>query len=129
LKEKQRQEDNMASEAGAMAPHHTKVTEGDWDSAKIERSLGDDDVKAFREEYAYVDPDDPERKTGAKFPHHEVTKNGDVGAANVKALTSGIGILNGGRGGADVSKGEREAIYEHLATHLRDAGREPSPLE
>jgi len=119
----------MASKKGAMPPHHTRVNDGEWDSGEVEKSLGDDDVKAFREEYAYVDPDGPERKTGAKFPHHDVTKDGEVGAANVKALTSGIGILNGGRGGADVDRGEREAIYEHLATHLRDAGRDPAPLK
>jgi hypothetical protein len=58
-----------------------------------------------------------------------VSSAGDVGPANVKALTSGVGILNGGRGGADIDRSERKAIYEHLATHLKDAGREPPPLE
>jgi len=114
---------------GAMAPHHTKVTDGEWDGDAAERALGDDDAAAFREEYAYVDPESPERKTGAKFPHHEVSAKGKVGAANVKALTSGVGILNGARGGAEVDRDDREAIYEHLATHLKDAGREPPPLE
>jgi len=114
---------------GAIAPHHTEVTEGEWDADAAERALGDDDADAFREEYAYVDPESPERKTGAKFPHHDVSSKGKVGAANVKALTSGVGILNGGRGGADIDSGERKAIYEHLATHLKDAGREPPPLD
>ncbi|MEX0751274.1 MAG: hypothetical protein WD359_10755 [Dehalococcoidia bacterium] len=114
---------------GAIAPHHTDVKDGEWDADAVERTLGDDDVKAFRQEYAYVDPESPERKTGAKFPHHEVTDSGKVGAANVRALTSGVGILNGGRGGADIDKRERKAIYNHLATHLKDAGREPPPLD
>ena len=114
---------------GVMPPHHTDVKEAEWDSDKVERSLGDDDVDAFRKAYAYVDPDDPKRKTGAKFPHHMVTSDGKVGAAVVKALRSGVGILNGGRGGADVSKSERREIYDHLATHLKDAGREPPPLD
>jgi hypothetical protein len=114
---------------GAIAPHHTKTTDGEWDADRAERALGDDDVAAFRDAYAYVDPESPERKTGAKFPHHEVSSAGDVGPANVKALTSGVGILNGGRGGADIDRSERKAIYAHLATHLKDAGREPPPLE
>jgi hypothetical protein len=112
-----------------MPPHHTEVKDGEWDADAVERALGDDDVEAFRKVYAYVDPESPERKTGAKFPHHEVSSSGKVGAANVKALTLGIAILNGARGGADVTDSERKAIYEHLATHLRDAGREPPPLD
>jgi uncharacterized protein len=119
----------MARDRGVMAPHHTDVSEGEWDGSAVERTLDNDDVEAFRQEYAYVDPEDPERKTGAKFPHHEVTKGGKVGPANVKALISGIGILNGGRSGANIAKDEREGIYKHLATHLEDAGREPPELE
>ena len=52
-----------------------------------------------------------------------------VGPANVKACISGIGILNGGRGGADIPAADREGVYRHLAMHLRDAGREPPELE
>jgi hypothetical protein len=113
---------------GAIAVHHTETSDASWDSGQAERRLSDDDVRAFERVYAYVDPEKPERKTGAKFPHHEV-RNGDAGPANVKACISGISILNGGRGGADVEKSERRAIYEHLAAHLKDAGREPPELD
>lgn len=113
---------------GVMPPHHTQTSDSAWDADAVERALGDDDAGAFRAVYAYVDPEDPERKTGAKFPHHEVTKDGSPGPANVKALISGVGILNGGRGGADIGQRERQGIYDHLAAHLRDAGREPPAL-
>jgi hypothetical protein len=111
-----------ATKGGVVAPHHTDVNEREWDGDAAERALDGDDVGAFREAFAYVDPDNPERKTGAKFPHHEVSRGGKVGAANVKALISGVGILNGGRGGADISQREREAIYDHLATHFEGCG-------
>jgi hypothetical protein len=114
---------------GVVPPHHTEVSDETWDADAVERALPDDDVEAFRGVYAYVDPKKPERKTGAKFPHHEVTRGGDPGPANVKALISGVGILNGGRGGADIEEGERQAIYDHLAMHLKDAGREPPALD
>jgi hypothetical protein len=114
---------------GAVAVHHTDTSDASWDGGQTERRLADDDVRAFRSVYAYVDPERPERKTGAKFPHHEVRSDGDAGPANVKACVSGIGVLNGGRGGADINKTDRKAIYEHLAAHMKDAGREPPDLE
>jgi uncharacterized protein len=119
----------MATKSGVMPVHHTQTTDDEWDSDAAERALDDDDVEAFRKEYAYVDPESPERKTGAKFPHHNVMRNGAVGPANVRALINGVGILNGGRGGADINGRERQGIYDHLAAHLKDAGREPPNLE
>jgi hypothetical protein len=113
---------------GVMRRHHTRTSSEAWDGDAAERRLGDDDVRAFRAVFAYVDPDRPENKTAAKFPHHEVGRGGRAGPANVRACISGIGILNGGRGGADVDGRERRAIYAHLATHLKDAGREPPEL-
>lgn len=95
----------------------------------METQLGDAPPKTLRKAYAWVDPDgDPGAKSSYKFIHHEVKAGGDVGPANVKACTSGIGVLNGGRGGADIPKSDRQGIYRHLARHLRDAGDEPPDL-
>ena len=112
---------------GVMPVHHTKTTEREWDSGEAERRLADD-PRAFRREFAYVDPSEPENKTDAKFPHHMVSERGAIGAASVRAAINGIAILNGGRGGADISDRQRRGIYKHLAAHLRDAGREPPDL-
>lgn len=65
----------------------------------------------------------------ARLIHHEVGPGHEVGAANVKACTSGIGILNGARGGANVPASHRKGIHGHLARHLRDAGEEPAALK
>ena len=112
---------------GVTRVHHTKTTESDWDGSEAESRLADD-PRMFRRVFAYVDPREPENKTDAKFPHHEVSRRGAVGAASVRACFNGISILNGGRGGADVSDRARRGIYRHLAAHLRDAGREPAEL-
>jgi uncharacterized protein len=96
----------------------------------METKLGDAPAKVLRRAYAWVDPDgDPDAKASYKFIHHEVRAGSEVGAANVKACTSGIGVLNGARGGANIPSGDRKGIYNHLARHLRDAGEEPAPLK
>ena len=112
------------------APHHTKTIDREWDGPRTESRLDNDaPERTLRRVFAWVDPQNPESETAAKFPHHEVTPPARVGAANTRAATNGIGILNGGRGGVDVPERDRRAIYRHLATHLRDAGIEPPPLK
>ena len=112
-----------------IAVHHTDTVDRDWDGPQTETRLGDDDERAFRREFAWVDASNMDAKTAHKFPHREVSANGKVGAANVRACINGISILNGGRGGANIAKADREGVYRHLAAHLRDAGREPAELD
>ncbi len=113
---------------GALRSHSTKTSTASWRGPKAEAALPDDDARAYRQAYAWVDPDgDPARKASYKFIHHEVS-GGKVGAANAKACTSGIGILNGGRGGTKIPHAHRKGVWNHLARHLRDAGEEPAPL-
>ena len=114
--------------SGVMRVHHTETSERDWDGPEAESRLADDE-RAFRKVFAYVDPDAPDNKTDAKFPHHMVSARGAIGAASVHACFNGIAILNGGRGGADISERTRRGVYKHLAAHLKDAGREPAELD
>jgi hypothetical protein len=116
----------MAS--GAIRTHHTATSDHAWDGGANEARLPDNE-RAFRREFAYVDPDKPDSKTAAKFPHHDVDQRGRVGPANIRACINGISILNGGRGGADITKTARKGIYRHLAAHMRDAGEEPAELD
>jgi hypothetical protein len=110
--------------------HHTDTVDREWDGPEAESKLRDDaGEREFRKLFAWLDADSPESKTAQKFPHHEVTARGAVGAANVRAAINGVSILNGGRGGADIPKSHREGVYAHLAAHLRDAGEEPPDLE
>lgn len=117
------------AKGGPIPPHGTKTSEGRWSGPKAETKLGDNE-KELKQAHAWEDPDcDPQTKSAYKFIHHEVSADGSVGAANVRAATSGIAVLNGGRGGADIPAKDRKGVYEHLARHLSDAGREPPPLK
>ena len=114
----------------ALRSHHTPTSSGRWSGPVAEKRLSRDaGARLFRQAYAWLDPElEADDRDGYKFIHHEVDREGRPGPANERACISGIGVLNGGRGGADVPARDRPGIYRHLATHLRDAGREPAPL-
>jgi hypothetical protein len=115
---------------GPIRSHSTDTSKKRWAGPRTETKLGDAPAKVLRQAYAWVDPDgDPDQKQSYKFIHHEVAAGGEVGPANVKACTSGIGVLNGARGGANIPASHRKGIYNHLARHLRDAGEEPAELK
>jgi uncharacterized protein len=120
----------MAATNGSIRSHSTKVSESSWNGTRAESNLGDADAAKLRRAHAWADPEgDPDKKGTYKFIHHEVTSGGTVGPANVRASISGIGVLNGGRGGADIPESDRKGIYNHLARHLRDGGHEPPELK
>jgi uncharacterized protein len=118
------------AKCGPIRSHSTETSERPWSGSRTEKKLGDADESTLRKAYAWVDCDsDPSTKSAYKFIHHEVDGRSAVGAANVRAATNGIAVLNGGRGGADVPSDDRRGIYNHLARHLRDAGKEPASLK
>jgi len=110
--------------------HHTDTIDTAWDGPANEARLRTDESEAYyRQAYAWQDPDgDPETKAAYKFIHHVVGSDGEIGAANVRACITGIAVLNGARGGADISDGDRRGVWEHLAAHLKDADIEPPEL-
>lgn len=116
---------------GAIKVHHTPTSDGSWDGPGNEKKLKDDgDEGYYKKMYAWQDPDkDPETKGAYKFPHHEVDGEGDIGAANIKALQSIIGILNGGMGGAKIPDDDRQGVYNHASAHLKDADEDVPELK
>jgi capsid assembly protease len=117
--------------AGPIAPHKTATTDGPWDGPKNKANLRNDGTEDYyRSAYAWQDPDgDATTKAAYKFIHHEVSDAGDVGAANTNGCSQGIAVLNGGRGGTTIPSGDRQGVYDHLAKHIRDAGKEAPPLK
>lgn len=117
----------------AIRPHKTATSEKSWDGPANEARLRNDGTETYyRSAYAWIDPDgDPTTKAAYKFINHEVAQGGDVGAANVNGCSAGIAVLNGGRGGGPGAKWwkDRQGIYDHLAKHIRDHGREAPPLK
>lgn len=121
-------------EKAAIPSHRTPTSTDSWDGPANEaRVRSSQQPDYYARVYAWRDPEaDPSVKTPYRFIHHEISADGTPGAANVQALRTAIGVLNGGRG-VDVSaqpwSSDRQSIYRHLAAHLRDAGLEAPPLD
>lgn len=112
----------------AIASHSTATDGGAWDAGANERRLPNTEA-ALRKAFAWVDPEgDPTVKNSYKFIHHFVGQDGSVNAASTRACSNGIGILNGGRGGANIPDADRAGVHRHLARHLSDANMTPPPL-
>ena len=114
---------------GAIRVHHTATSEDAWDAGSNEKRLRLDATEFYyRKAYGWQDPDGEEDvKESYKFIHHEVTGDGNVGPASVKACQAGIDNLNRGR--TKIPSGDKTGVYRHLAAHLADAEVEPAPLK
>jgi len=115
---------------GAVASHDTATSDAEWDGPANEARLTSPlTVATARDAYAWTDDERVEDGTVPKdacsFIHHEVSEDGTPGAANLTACSSGIGVLNGARGGTVIPGADLQGVYDHLAAHLRDAGKEP----
>lgn len=115
----------------AIPIHHTDISDAPWDGPKNEANLKVNESESYyKKAYAWQDPDkDPATKSAYKFIHHEVSADGTIGKANIKACQAGIAALNGARGGADIPDDDRSGVWRHLATHLQDADIEPAELK
>lgn len=97
--------------------HHTETVDEAWDGAAVEITLGELDVETARKFYTWVDPNvEGDARLGARLLHHDVE-----GRANLTGVSAALANLS------FVPAHERRAAYEHLAQHLRDAGKEPQP--
>ena len=120
-----------AATGGPIPYKKTATSDGAWSASKMTGRLpADADAATLRDMYAWVDPaGNPGTKGAYKLPHHEVGTDGTVGAANVAACRSAIGVLNGARGGAaGIPDGDVAAVYAHLSKHLKDANVTPPEL-
>lgn len=115
----------------AIAPHKTATTDKAWDAGANEKRLkADQSADYYKREYAWYDADaDTTKKAAYKFPHHEVSADGEVGDANTRACSAVIGALNGGRGGTKIPSADRQGVYNHAAKHLKDAGKDVPELK
>ena len=113
-------------EKGAIPSHLTAWAEDAWDG-QLMRGRIKGGAAILRASHAWVDPEgDPELKASYKYLHHHVGRNGKGGAANVRAVTTALSNLNARK--TSIPENDRRGVYNHLARHLRDAGRKPSEL-
>lgn len=107
----------------AVAPHETAVVDHSWDGAKTVAGIaGDARPSELRSVFAWVSGD-VEAKSSYAYAHH----HGVGGPANVRACLAAIATLNGPKG-ASLEDRDRQAVYAHLAGHLRDADVEVPQL-
>jgi len=116
----------VTEEKGAIPSHLTAWVEEAWDGGLM-RGRIKGGAATLRAAHAWVDPDgDPELKSSYKYLHHHIGRNGRGGAANVRAITTALANLNARR--TSIPENDRRGVYNHLARHLREAGRKPSEL-
>jgi HK97 family phage prohead protease len=114
------------AEKGAIPSHLTAWAEDAWDG-QLMRGRIKGGAATLRAAHAWVDPDgDPELKSSYKYLHHHIGRNGRGGPANVRAITTALANLNARR--TSIPENDRRGVYNHLARHLREAGRKPSEL-
>lgn len=107
-----------------------KCVDGAWDGPGTESGISADasaaQLAAF---YAWRGEGDATAKSDYRFIHHGLGDDGHAAAANLKACITGIGVLNGGRGGSTIPEADVKGVYAHLAAHIREAGQEPPGLK
>lgn len=107
----------------------TGTTDVNWDAGLMLRQTPSTS-SALRALCAWVDDSgDPDAKSSYKFPHHMVSETGAVGAANTRACSAVIAVLNGGRGGSTIPDGDRQGVYDHVSKHMKAAGLTPPLLK
>ena len=111
--------------------HHTPTSKSAWDGPANETRLRAGETEAYyRKAFGWQDPErDATTKVAYKFIHHEVSGDGEIGAANMRACVAGIAVLNGGRGGTTIPDSDRARVHAHLAAHMMDADMEPPELK
>lgn len=114
----------------AIMSHSTGFSDDPWDgTAEEARVVSPNDEQYFANVYAWRDDEaDTSVKAAYRFIHHFVGADGTPGAASTTACSTGIGVLNGGRGGTTIPEADRQGVYDHMARHLREADREPPVL-
>jgi 2'-5' RNA ligase superfamily protein len=120
--------------AAAVGSHDTATSDASWDAAEHEARLDSPmSVATARKVYAWIDDarveDDAVVKDACSFPHHEVSVDGEPGAANLTACSTGIGALHDGRSGTTIPDADRKGTYDHLAAHIRAGGGEPPEFD
>ena len=105
----------------------TATTDDPWDGpATIASIPNDSTADTLREYYAYVETGaNPDAKSSYRFIHHEHPS----GEANLRACSSAIAVLNGGRGGTTIPEDQIRGVYNHLRRHLEAADREAPELK
>jgi HK97 family phage prohead protease len=102
-----------------------------WDKTTPYRNMKSPATPSYYNQiFAFQNPNTTgDRKTHYNFIHHYVSADGTPGEASYSALINSMAVLNGGRSGTVLRGEARRGVYNHIAAHYRDAGKEPPELK
>ena len=83
--------------------------------------------RGYRNCHAWYDPEKADTKAGYKLPHHKIV-DGKF-AVVWRGVVAAMAALMGARGGVDIPASDRRGVYNHLAKHYEEFGREPPAYE
>ena len=115
-----------------IATHETGVNMSRaWDKTTPYRNMKSPSTPSYYNRiFAFQNPNTVgDRKTHYNFVHHYVDADGTPGEASYSALINSMAVLNGGRSGTVLRGAARRGVYNHIAAHYRDAGKEPPELK
>jgi len=96
-------------------PTLSDFTSKSWDE------LSDAEKRSIAGHFAWAPKNPPDRFTDLKLPHHD-PKTHNVVWNGVRAA---MAALFGARGGVDIPSADRRPVYNHLAKHYKEFGKEP----
>lgn len=91
--------------------------DAEWDGPKEVAAADVEDLKVM---CAWVDSENAENKGAYKLPHHRASDHYLVWSG----VRAAMGALLGARGGVDIPEGDKKGVYNHLAKHYEDFGKE-----
>jgi len=89
-----------------------------WDGPK---EVAAADVAKLKKMCAWYDSEKPDVKSSYKLPHHRASDLYTVW----RGVRAAMAALLGARGGVKIPESDRKGVYNHLAKHYRDFGKEP----
>jgi hypothetical protein len=119
------QEQRMVNEFADL-PIAPEETEWTWDAAAQNAILESGGWDLYRAAHLWSDPERAEVKDGYKLAI-ALMVNGRLHAV-WRGVAAAMSVLNGGRGGADITEQERQDAYRHLVRYYEKLGKEPPPL-
>lgn len=99
-------------------PTLADFTDSSWDE------LSDREKNRIARHYAWAASLPPETFGDLKLPHHRPSD----GAVVWRGVRAAMAALLGARGGVDIPDEDRRRVYNHLAAHYRQFGKEPPEL-
>ena len=89
-----------------------------WNGPKEVKAATVADLKIM---CCWYDPDNPDAKYSYKLPHHRQSDKYTVW----NGVRAAMAALMGARGGVNIPASDRKGVYNHLAKHYGDFGKEP----